>query len=94
MATINFEGVALVLGAVGVLLSSLGSFIISMVTLRRQGTIAANVQKIETATNSMKDALVEKTRGQALLEGADNERQDEVARKALKAKGLTEGPIK
>lgn len=91
--TLNFEGLALVLGAIGVLLGSVGSFVVSMVTLFRQGKLAENVQKIETATNSMKDALVKATREQSLLEGADRERQEETARKATKAKGLIEGPI-
>ena len=89
----SLEGVALVLGAFSVLLTSLGAFIVSMVTLRRQGRMATNIQKIETATNSMQTALVKATREQSLLEGANTERADEEARKALRAKGLSEGPI-
>ena len=93
MATIDYSGIAVLVGAIGVLLTSVGGFIVSMVTLCRQGKMAHNIQKIETATNSMKDALVAVTREQSLLEGAATERKEEDARKALKAEGLSERPI-
>lgn len=47
---------------------------------QRAMEIAANVLKIELATNSMKDALVASTAKASELEGAERGRQEEVVR--------------
>ena len=77
---IDYQGIA-------TLIASLTTSIVALVTLRRQGEIKKNVQLIEKATNSMKDALVSATREQSLLEGAARGRKDEEERNALKAQG-------
>lgn len=54
-----------------------------------QIAIARNVQKIETATNSMKDALVKETRQSATLQGAADER----ARASVEAGDMARGTL-
>lgn len=53
----------------------------------KTAVVAADVRKIELATNSMQTALVAATRSQALLEGAGKERVAHEAREALRAEG-------
>lgn len=50
----------------------------------------ANVQKIEVATNSMKDALVKATHDAALLQGQKDERAVGDLRRSAEAKGRAE----
>ena len=52
----------------------------------RLEVVAANVQKIELATNSMKDALVQATKEKSFLEGEKSGKQQEQA----KAAGIVE----
>lgn len=55
---------ALVIGAIGTLISAMASsaaLLIGALNTRKLNRTAANVQKIELATNSMKDALVAAT---------------------------------
>jgi len=52
----NYEGIALVLGAVGVLLASVGSFVVQMVALARQrDNRQAIVQKLEAQDVKLED---------------------------------------
>ena len=63
------EGVALILGAVGLLLTTLGTFIVSMVTLSRQGRVESKVQDLAHAVNGQSKELKDEIRKVALIEG-------------------------
>ncbi len=79
------EGWAVVISAVGIVFMQALTMVLSYLRERdrlnreielavKLNTIQGNVQKIETATNSMKDALVEKTEQEALARGGIEER--------------------
>lgn len=55
--------------AAATLITALGALITGVVNTLRIVSVSGNVQKIELATNSMKDALVEATAKAALAEG-------------------------
>jgi hypothetical protein len=61
---------------------------------RHQTTMASNIQKIETATNSMKDALVKATGEQKLLEGMAVEKARAKAEKASNAEAVKSSETK
>lgn len=94
MITIDWMGIngfLIALSAlIGVLVPSglsIATYIRTSRIANHQTLIAANVQRIELATNSMKDALVVATRNQALMDGAVIGRAEERAEQALKAEG-------
>jgi hypothetical protein len=104
MIAIDWSGITGFIVALGGFVTLLIPAVLSVATFIRTGNLsrqqerltehqdalATNVQKIETATNSMKDALVKATRDKSLLEGAATERDAQAARTALKAEGAAE----
>ncbi len=56
------------------LIASGGAAAAAVITAMKIGEVKTNVQKIETATNSMKDALVDATRLAGEAKGRDDER--------------------
>lgn len=57
----DYAGIALIITAIGTMLTALTGIGAMLLTWRTHSTVRAsadNIQKIETATNSMKDALV------------------------------------
>lgn len=78
--TIDYTGIGVLFGALAAFVVAIGGFALQIAIFVRAGNTAANVQKIEVATNSMKDALVKSTREQSLLEGADIERKEAIIR--------------
>lgn len=94
MVTIDYQGLAILFGAIASFIVTVGGFGMQVATFVRAGRLinhqeimSSDVRKIEIATNSMKDALIKTTREQSLLEGAAVERTEEAARKSLLAQG-------
>jgi hypothetical protein len=60
---------AQIIVAIATLVTAMSAAIISLVNTLRIGRVAGNVETIEKATNSMKDALVSATAKASLAEG-------------------------
>ncbi len=71
--------------ALSTLATSLTAAVVALVTLARQGTMKENIQKIEVATNSMKDQLVKATASASHAEGKAEGRAENLAEKAVGA---------
>lgn len=76
MAQIDSQGIALILGAVGLLITTVGTFIVSMVTLARQGrievkqaTLVTQQEVIHTLVNSQSEKLNKAIEAGALARG-------------------------
>ena len=69
------------------LIGLVNTCIIAWIALH-QTKLAQNIQKIETATNSMKDALVQSTREASHLEGVAAERARAQAERASNAAAI------
>jgi hypothetical protein len=65
----QLNDIANVIVASATFLTALGAFVTSLINARRITHVANNVQTIEKATNSMKDALVDATAKASLAEG-------------------------
>jgi hypothetical protein len=76
------EGIAQIITSVATLATALGAVVVSLRNSRKLDSQSANVEKIEKATNSMKDALVAATavaseakgRAEGLQQGRDEQR--------------------
>lgn len=73
---------ALLLGIISIFVNALVLVIKDYIDRKRIATVAKNVHKIEIATNSMKDALVEATKVAGELKGAADERAKQDAKDA------------
>jgi outer membrane murein-binding lipoprotein Lpp len=84
------EGIALIITAVGTLLTAIASgtaVIIGALNTIKLNRTAADVRKIEVATNSMKDQLVAATATGAHAEGVAQGRADMTAERKAEGRG-------
>lgn len=66
--------IAIIVGAVSVLLGTIGTFVLGVLTLLVSRDTAVKVEAVHVATNSMKDELVAKTALASEAKGRDEER--------------------
>lgn len=66
---VNYEGIALILGAFGVLITTVGTFVVSMVTLARQGRLVVQQEVIHGLVNSQSEKLNKAIEAGALARG-------------------------
>ena len=66
---LQLSDVANIIVASATLVTALGAFVTGIINARRITAVKENVQTIEKATNSMKDALVDATAKASLAEG-------------------------
>ena len=94
-ASIDLVGLASVIAAVGILFTNLIAAVVSAkVALRTEKAIAANasnIQKIEIATNSTKDALVKITKENALAQGNVEGRAQLLTEQTIREEGRVLG---
>lgn len=79
---------AQIIVAYATLITAVSAAAVSLINTWRIGKVAKNVQVIETATNSMKDALVAATAKASLAEGTA------AGLAQGRAEGMTEDPLK
>lgn len=72
--------VAALMGGLAVLISSIGSVVVGILSLRVQRTTKQAVEEVHVATNSMKDQLVAATALAAEAKGRDAERANPTGR--------------
>ena len=66
--------IAAIIGALSLLVTSIGSFVIGVMSLRLQRMTQTKVEEVRHATNSMKDELVASTAIASEAKGRDDER--------------------
>jgi hypothetical protein len=74
---IDYQGIAIVIGAVGVFITGIGTFIGQMVGLARMGKMAATTDLTHNLVNSQSEKLNKAIEARALSDGIQQGRLEE-----------------